>query len=299
MEPESNQHLSAEQLIELVEQGRRHKSYSAYTDHIVECPLCRETYRQLLETETIVREARSSRKPLVWRWAWGAATVAAAAVLLVMVWFLLPRSAPSWQTALRVSEGVAYEGSIRLPGWLTDARALYESPPTVTRSGLELSPSIALVEPDPANEGVQSQSPQFEWRAAPNAQRYFALLEPVSTPGQPIVLEVAGTSATLPEGTLLKPGERYRLRLSTTADDLANESVASYEFRILTQEEQARLRWARENANRAPYASALTFYQLGYYREALNLLRRQPQDPTTQKWLNAIEEQIRLRGGIP
>ncbi len=300
MEPEPNQHLSAEQIVELVEQGRRHKNYFVYIDHIVECPVCRETYKQLLETEMIARRSRSVRKPLVWRWAWGVATAAAAAVLIGVVWFLLPRSTTSWQVALHIRDGVAYEGDLRLPEWLANARTLYESPPTVTRSGSNSLPAVVLLTPDPANEGLETQSPQFEWRAVSNAQRTFALLEPLSSVGQPIALEVEGTKAALPKGALLSRGERYRLRLSAAAssDPLAEESVATYEFRILTEEELEHLRWARLNAERAPYASALTFYQLGYYREALNLLRRQPPDPTTQKWLSALEEQIRQRGGM-
>lgn len=300
MEPEPNQHLSAEQLMELVERGQRHKHYSAYIDHIVGCPVCRETYKQLLETEMIARASRSVRKPLGWRWSWGVA-IAAAAALVMAVWFLFPRSAPTWQVALHIRDGVAYEGTLRLPEWLANARTLYESPPSVTRSGSNSLPVVVLLTPDPANEGLESLSPQFEWRTVPNAQRIFALLEPISAPSQPIPLEVEGTRATLPKGTLLSRGERYRLRLSasTSPDPLAEESVSTYEFRILTEGELGHLRWARTHAKRAPYASALTFYQLGFYRDALNLLRRQPPDPTTQKWLNALEEQIRQRGGVP
>ncbi len=290
-------HLSAEQLLELVERGKRHKNYTEYIDHILVCPICRETYKQLLETEASIREVRRPRAPVVWRW--GLGLTAAAAALILVVWFNLPSTPPSWQVALRTVNGVAYEGATRLPDWLADARALYESPPSVTRSGAAPSSSFALIAPDPANEGLDTPTPTFEWRALTQAERYFALLEPLTKPGQPIVLKVAGTRATLPEGTQLASGERYRLRLSASAqtDTLMDEAIATYEFRVLSSEELSYLRWAHENASNAPYASALTLYQLGYYRESLNLLRRLPKDPITDQWLRAVEEQILLRGG--
>ncbi len=293
------QHLSAEQMVELVERGQHHKNYSVYIDHIVDCPVCRETYKQLLEAEAVVKAARSHRRVMGWRWA--SVVAASAAVLILVVWLSIPRPVPSWQESLRLVDGVAYEGSVRLPEWLGDARALYESPPTVTRSAAENPVQITLLMPDPANEGLETQTPHFEWRPLSGATRYFALLEPLSSAHPPITLRVEGTKAFLPAGVLLTRGERYRLRLSAMApsDTLTDEGAAVYEFRVLTEEELAHLRWARQNGSRAPYASALTFYQLGFYREAFTLLHDRSNDPTTQKWLQALEEAIRQRGGVP
>ncbi len=300
METQPSQHLSAEQILELVEHGKRHQHHSAYIEHIVSCAVCRETYKQLMETEQLVRQACAPQRVAVGVWLWRGA-VAVAAALLLFALFTTLRPAPSWQVALHTVDGVAYEGSTRLPDWLQEARAMYESPPSTTRSALPTAVSIALTTPDPANEGLETDTPVFEWRPISESSRIFALLEPISGEGSPIPLTVEGNRAFLPEGSRLQEGVRYRLRLSAqpTSDILADEGTATYEFRVLTQEERTQLDWARQNASRAPYASALTFYQLGCYREALKGLRSQPKDPTTEQWIRAIAEQIQLRGGVP
>ncbi len=57
-------HLSAAQILELVERGQRCARYDEYIDHITVCPVCRETYKQLLRAEAVVREARRPRVAL-------------------------------------------------------------------------------------------------------------------------------------------------------------------------------------------------------------------------------------------
>jgi DNA repair exonuclease SbcCD ATPase subunit len=71
-------HLSAAQILELVERGQRCARYDEYIDHITVCPVCRETYKQLLQAEAVVREAR---RPRVAPLRWVAPLAAAAAVL--------------------------------------------------------------------------------------------------------------------------------------------------------------------------------------------------------------------------
>jgi hypothetical protein len=82
-------HLSAAQILELVERGQRCARYDEYIDHITVCPVCRETYKQLLRAEAVVREARRPRvAPLRW-----VAPLAAAAAVLALVFIgraLLP-----------------------------------------------------------------------------------------------------------------------------------------------------------------------------------------------------------------
>jgi hypothetical protein len=126
-------HLSAEQIMELVERGRRCDRYDEYIDHITLCPVCRETYKQLLRAEAVVREARRPRVVLL-RWV---APLAAAAAVLALVFIgraLLLPTAPE-TLALRQENGVWYEGATRLPEWASDAAALFANPPDApTRS---------------------------------------------------------------------------------------------------------------------------------------------------------------------
>jgi hypothetical protein len=288
-------HLSAEQIMELVERGRRCDRYDEYIDHITLCPVCRETYKQLLRAEAVVREARRPRvAPLRW-----VAPLAAAAAVLALVFIgraLLLPTAPE-TLALRQQDGVWYEGATRLPEWASAAAALFANPPDLqTRSdSVPAERAVLLLAPNPANRALESLTPEFRWQAVSDAARYRARLERADT-GEPVPLVVEGTQARLASNTMLQAGVRYRLTIEALATgEVAGEGVTGvYEFRTLTPDEQARLRWARANRQNAPRTCVAMFYQLGCYADARETLSMLPaDDPLVQRWRTVLEAHLR------
>jgi hypothetical protein len=283
-------HLSAEQILELVERGQRCARYDEYIDHITLCPVCRETYKQLLQAEAVVREARRPRVALPRL----IAPLAAAAAVLALVFVgraLLQPPAPT-TLALRQENGVWYEGATRLPEWASGA-ALFGNPPdTQTRSdAAPAERAVQLLAPNPANRALESLTPEFRWQAVPDAVRYRAQLKRADT-GEPVALVVEGTQARLAPNTTLQAGARYRLTIEAlAAGEVAGEGLtAVYEFRTLTPDEQARLRWARANRQNAPRACTALFYQLGFYADAQETLNLLPaDDPLVQRWRGLLE----------
>ena len=279
-------HLSAEQILELVERGRRCARYDEYIDHIVLCPICRETYKQLLEAEAVVKEARRPRVVLPRLLAPLAAAAAVLAVLFVGRALLQPTASAT--LALRQQDGVWYEGATRLPEWASSAAALFANPPDLqTRSdSVPAERAVRLLAPNPANRALESLTPEFRWQAVPDAARYRARLERADT-DEPVALVVEGTQARLAPNTTLQAGVRYRLTIEALATgEVAGEGLTGvYEFRTLTPDEQTRLRWARANRQNAPRTCVAVFYQLGCYTDAQETLSTLPQnDPLGQRW---------------
>jgi hypothetical protein len=287
-------HLSAAQILELVERGQRCARYDEYIDHITVCPVCRETYKQLLQAEAVVREARRPRvAPLRW-----VAPLAAAAAVLALVFIgralLLPTASET--LALRQQDGVWYEGATRLPEWASDAAALFGNPPDMqTRSdAAPAARAVQLLAPNPANRALESLTPEFRWQAVSDAARYRARLERADT-GEPVPLVVEGTQARLASNTMLQAGVRYRLTIEALATgEVAGEGVTGvYEFRTLTPDEQTRLRWARANRQNAPRTCVAVFHQLGCYADAQETLNTLPQnDPLVQRWRTVLEAHL-------
>ena len=288
-------HLSAAQILELVERGQRCARYDEYIDHITLCPVCRETYKQLLRAEAVVREARRPRFALPRLVAPLAAAAAVLAILFTGRALLLP---PAPETlALRPQGGVWYEGTTRLPEWALSAAALFDNPPDLqTRSdSVPAQRAVLLFAPNPANRALESLTPEFRWQAVSDAARYRARLERADT-GEPVPLVVEGTQARLAPNTTLQAGVRYRLTIEALATgEVAGEGLTGvYEFRTLTPDEQTRLRWARANRQNAPRACTALFYQLGCYADAQETLSMLPaDDPLVQRWRKVLEAHLR------
>jgi len=288
-------HLSAAQILELVERGQRCDRYDEYIDHITICPVCRETYKQLLQAEAVVREARRPRFALPRLVAPLAAAAAVLAILFTGRALLLP-PAPT-TLALRQQDGVWYEGATRLPEWASDAAALFANPPDMqTRSdAAPAARAVQLLAPNPANRALESLTPEFRWQAVPDAARYRAQLKRADT-NEPVALVVEGTQARLAPNITLQAGARYRLTIEAlAAGEVAGEGLTGvYEFRTLTPDEQTRLRWARANRQNAPRTCVAVFYQLGCYADAQETLSMLPaDDPLVQRWRKVLEAHLR------
>jgi len=288
-------HLTAEQLVELVERGRRCPRYRQWLDHIALCATCRTTYKYLLQAEA-ARRATSWRFIRPQRLVPAVALLALAVVGLILL-LRLDRVTASVGVAsegtIQRRDGVPYEGRTRLPDWAADAVALLSTPPPVVRSGNTTASAIRLLEPDPANESLETLEPTFRWQPVAGATGYFATLTPVPD-GEVILLRVEGTRAALPAGMRLAPGSRYRLRIEARLPTglPGSNPAAQYEFRTLTPSEQAQLHWARQHRHDAPLTSAMVFYRLGFYRDALATL---PDKPALKAWREAIAHQIAQR----
>ena len=287
-------HLTAEQLVELAERGRRCPHYRQWLDHIALCATCRTTYKYLLQAE-------AARRATPWRFVRPQRLVPAVALIALAVVGLalllrLERMASvgiASEGPIQRRDGVLYEGRTRLPDWAADAVALLSTPPPVVRSSGAAASAIRLLEPDPANESIETLEPSFRWQPVSGATGYFATLTPVPD-GEAILLRVEGTRAALPAGMRLAAGSRYRLRIEARLPKglPGSNPAAQYEFRTLTPSEQAQLRWARQHQHDAPLTSAMVFYRLGFYRDALATL---PDKPAYQAWREAIAQQIAQR----
>ncbi|MCX7994060.1 MAG: hypothetical protein N2651_10385 [Fimbriimonadales bacterium] len=289
-------HLSAEQILELAERGRRCRRYNEYIDHVAECAVCRETYKQLLTAEQAARVAqRPAWAPVLRFWL----PVAAAATLILFFGGRALLSGGSESVALRQENGTWYEGATRLPEWAFASAARFERPPSALRSIPEgTSAPIRLLNPRPANAALESFTPEFRWERVPDAVRYRARLERADGT-RSFSLKVEGERASLPEGVSLEAGVEYRLTIEALAGaELAGDGLKSvYEFRTLTPAEQEQLRWARANRSHAPRVCAVIFYQLGFYADALETLNTLPDEPQVKQWRAAAQEQIRARSG--
>jgi hypothetical protein len=288
-------HLTAEQLVELAERGRRCPHYRQWIDHITLCATCRTTYKYLLRAEAVQRAA-AWRFVRLQRLMPAVAVVALAVIGLALLLRLDRLAAPvgtASEGAIQRRGGVLYEGRTRLPDWAADAVALLSTPPPVVRSGGTTASAIRLLEPDPANESIETLEPTFRWQPVSGTTGYFATLTPLPD-GEAILLRVEGTRAILPTGVRLAPGSRYRLRIEARlpAGLPGSNPAWQHEFRTLTSQEQTQLRWARQHQRDAPLTSAMVFYRLGCYREALATL---PDKPALKAWREAITHHIAQR----
>jgi hypothetical protein len=207
-------HLTAEQLLDLVARGRRCPYYRQWLDHIALCATCRTTYKYLLRAEAARRAASRRFVPLqrlVPAVAMGLLAVVGLVLWLRWDWLAAPVK-NAREGIIERRGGVLYEGRTRLPDWAADAVALLSTPPPVVRSGSTPASAIRLLEPDPANESIETLQPIFRWQPVSGAAGYFATLTHLPD-GKVILLRVEGTRAVLPANLSLAPGSRYRLRI--------------------------------------------------------------------------------------
>jgi hypothetical protein len=281
--------------VELVARGRRCPYYRQWLDHIALCATCRTTYKYLLRAEAARRAASRRFVPL--QRLVPAVAIGVLAVVGLVLWLRWDWLAAPVKNAregiIERRGGILYEGRTRLPDWAADAVALLSTPPPVVRSGSTPASAIRLLEPDPANAPIETLEPSFRWQPVSGATGYFATLTPVPD-GEAILLRVEGTRAALPAGMRLAAGSRYRLRIEARLPKglPGSNPAAQYEFRTLTPSEQAQLRWARQHQHDAPLTSAMVFYRLGFYRDALATL---PDKPALKAWREAIAHQIAQR----
>jgi hypothetical protein len=285
-------HLSAEQILELVEQGRYCRHYAEYLDHITECAVCRKTYKQLLRAESVARAVPRRSATVALRFLLPAAAVT---VLILFFGARMSLSGGVEAAGLRQQNGVWYEGALRLPNWASAAAAQFDRPPSLTtRDALgSAPPAVRLIRPNPANAAVESLTPEFQWEPMPDAVRYRAWLEHPDG-RRAFNLKIEGARAMLPDGERLEAGVSYRLVIEAlTANELAGAGLESvYEFRTLTPAEQEQVHWARANRSHAPRTCTVIFYQLGFYSEAQETLNRLPNEPLVQQWRNVVQQKL-------
>ncbi|MGQ9658144.1 MAG: hypothetical protein ACUVV1_09610 [Fimbriimonadales bacterium] len=274
-----------EHIIDVVERGRRSRHYQQVVEHSLVCPTCRATYKDLLATDRLVREAR---KPF-WRWqpstAWRPALALGMLLLLAVGawWLLRPTATPE---GIHWVQGVPYEGATRLPDWARTAIALYENPPSPVRAGTPQDSSIRLKTPSPRQTAVDTLQPVFEWEALPDATGYRVTL--TDEAGRRIPLTVSGARAEPKQS--LQEGATYRLQIVALVPDTlpGNEPRLTYEFHTLSAEQRQQLEWARAHARNAPIISAITLYQLGFPDEARGTLPKRSTDPKVQRWKEVL-----------
>ncbi len=276
--------LTAEQLIDVVERGRRSRYYHTVVEHVIFCPTCRATYKEMLATEQLMRRMRRARWRTVWRPAFAFGMVLALAI--AVWWFLRPAPVPA---GLRWVNGVPYEGAVRLPDWARSAVALFESPPSGVRNTLAYESPIRLKTPSPRQAVVETLTPNFEWEPLRGATGYRVSL--MDALGNPIPLRVEETRTQTAQS--LHEGETYTLLIVARVPDAlpGEEPRLRYVFRTLSAVERERYEWARAHAQSAPITSAMIFYQLGFYEEARRALPNRSDDPRILRWKEVLERE--------
>ncbi len=205
-----------------------------------------------------------------------------------------------------------YEGNTPLPSeWRPFALQYAEAPPTL-RSVSPTTISIQLTEPPLLERrSVETTQPVFTWKSVPSAEVYNAKLFRLINPDNLITsddleelkgaLSIEGTTARTTQS--LEAGVYYLLRLEAVVKVPDTTQFATlrtdYSFYVLTESEKRQLEQARRLASQIPLTTAIVLYELGYYREALELIPPDITDSKVQQWRQHISRRLEERRRNP
>lgn len=274
--------LPGEQLVELVELGRKCPDYDARMDHVALCSNCYHLFVSLQEVETLYQQVSKKGFSLTELFSLG----------------------------IRNQEGQIYENKTPLPAWVQNMlQPLTTVPPAAMayRSAvLAAPPGVQLAQPDAGNQALAETNPHFTWEPVPGAPGYEVKLDVMGAQWTeiPDALQVEGTTASLKPGFQLEEGHEYRLRILPMPDldsfnlvPLAEETV--FMFKVLSEQERKQLEWARANVKNTPLGSGITLYHLGFYTEALEVVELWQESEVKQQWLPAIRQVLAMRRADP
>jgi len=273
--------LPGEQLVELVELGRKCPDYEARMDHVALCSNCYHLLVSLQEVETVYQQT-FKRESLLDK-------------LLSL--------------GIRSEEGRLYENKTFLPGWVQNLLQPLATAPAMAaayRSTALAAPGVHLIQPDAGSQAIEDPHPVFVWEPVQDAPGYEAKLEVLDQHFTeiPDALQVEGTTARLKPGLQLEEQREYRIRIQPLPDidsfslaPLAGETV--FAFKVLSEAERKQLEWARANMRSAPLSSGMTLYNLGLYTEALEVMELWEESQVKEQWLQALRQVLAMRRNDP
>jgi hypothetical protein len=227
--PETD-HLSADEIVELAELGRRHPRFEEKMAIIARSPVALSLYMSARETAP----AQGLR-----------------------------RVAETWM-----------EGLKKLPLWFDAVVSDLQKAPSLAYRSTSAAAhvNLQLASPDPVNQSVFPDA--MEWTPAGDPASVLVDVAEVDSGDGRRVLDVTITPA----------GDAWSL-----------DEEAGYRFRVLSEEEADKARWAFDNAEEAPVASGLALCCVGLFAEAEKLLSRWPADEELEAYASIIRRACQAR----
>jgi tetratricopeptide (TPR) repeat protein len=112
--------------------------------------------------------------------------------------------------------------------------------------------------------------------------------------GETLLEEELPETQTLFQLRSLASGGEYELILSAPRGERATLKT-EIRFQVMSDAQQAQLRWARQNASEAPLVAGLLLYQLERYREAIDALQRAQQLYPDDEAISRALQNLRAR----
>jgi len=155
---------------------------------------------------------------------------------------------------------------------------------------------IRILQPDLSETDLlEDTTLTLRWSPVEDAVRYRLTLRHSDT-GETLLEEELPATQTQFQLRSLASGDEYELILSAPRGERATLKT-EIRFRVMSEAQQAQLRWARQNTSEAPLVAGLIFYQLERYQEALDALQRAqqkyPNDEAITRAVNNLRARIR------
>lgn len=221
---------SAESLLEVAEQGKRSRQFTACMNHLAVCPKCTQLMFELREaTELSKRSSKRTTKLVV---VVGGGLAVAASIVFAVFFAgrapggIGPVDSPQHALANMVAL-VRSSEALDIPAGLI----AFDSTLGINRGEGEIPELVS-----PVATWVVATNVQFEWKPVEDAQSYVVLLQPV---GGQLRRITAATSVQIDSGTLDR-GVTYLWQVVARVggDERASPEA---EFRVLSTEESSEL----------------------------------------------------------
>jgi tetratricopeptide (TPR) repeat protein len=133
----------------------------------------------------------------------------------------------------------------------------------------------------------------LQWEPVAGATKYIVVLRQRDT-GETLLEEELPETQTLFQLRSLASGGEYELILSAPCGERATLKT-EIRFRIMSEKQREELRWARQNASKAPLVAGLLLHQLERYREAIDALQRAQQLYPDDEAISRALQNLRAR----
>jgi len=269
--------ITADDLLNLHEQGRKLQNYDRLMDHVVSCQECLAALESLRELDGARKSAsggwlkrlQTSLSPKV-----TVPLLAGIAVLTLIVIGL--RSQSNWGLVVIKTPGIDPIGSQTTDALPKDVRAVLKQVLTTHRidvpsdiqaydpnAGVERGPNSSIHLKSPYATYIATTSITFKWAPVPKASSYKVVLLPAGGPA--ITLSVANDRMF--DYAKLVPGERYQWQVLA---ELGGRSISSAPaaFRVLTDSERAEAIAVAKILNHEGLSAGIALSHLGLLDQA-------------------------------
>ena len=153
---------------------------------------------------------------------------------------------------------------------------------------------IPVLRPDLSETALLEETTvTLQWESVEGATRYMVVLRRRDT-GETLLEEELPETQTQFQLRSLASGGEYELILSAPRGERATLKT-EIRFRIMSEKQREELRWARQNASKAPLVAGLLLHQLERYREAIDALQRAQQLYPDDEAISRALQNLRAR----